>query len=649
MLLDIRTTISELIRDNFYGTFKRLANEKGLKFSAESVAPVMVADGMEFQQNVDLPMGEFWLNSPTHDKPNDMLDAISAGHIYGKQIIQSESFTEIRIDWDEYPGMLKTLGDRNFALGINRIFFHVFSHNPWIDRKPGMTLGVVGLVYQPTQTWFEPGKAWIDYIRNCQFQLQQGISVTDIAVFTGEEIPCRAILPDRLVPVFPEIFGENAVEKEKLRLKNAGLPTQEKPLGVFCAKNITEPVDWVDPLKGNAYDSFNKDALLRLANVRNGRIELPGGAGYSLLVIPGKRRMNPEAAMSSDVAQKILQLVKSGATVYFQEKPTPLFEDEQKTVLFNNAIAELFSDANSVPITAGLRLKKLGKGRLIKGFYDVPSFEIIGLEKDFYATDDASKQTVNLAWNHRTCHEKEIYFVANQEELKRNLELSFRVSGKIPELYFPVSGETKECKSWSTKNGRTNIPFQFEENESVFVLFEKETSETHKQTGNNRTDLQTVKTLEGEWKVAFDKSFGGPDNPVVFEGLSDWSKNKNEKIKYYSGTAVYRKSFEWNSDLDQKIWIDVGEVNNLAEVKVNGEICGIAWTAPFRVEISKLLKEGTNQLEIAVTNTWANRLIGDQLLPENERITQTTSSYRLEGRPLLNAGLMGPVSLLIEK
>ena len=153
---------------------------------------------------VDLPMGEFWYNSPTHDKPNDVLDAISGGHVYGKKIIQAESFTEIRLDWDEHPAKLKRVLDRNFALGINRIVFHVFNHNPWVDKKPGMTLGIVGFFYQPTQTWFDTGgKTWIDYIRNCQQLLQRGNPVVDIAVFTGEEIPRRAILPDRLVPVLP--------------------------------------------------------------------------------------------------------------------------------------------------------------------------------------------------------------------------------------------------------------------------------------------------------------------------------------------------------------------------------------------------------------------------------------------------------------
>jgi hypothetical protein len=161
-LHDIRQTIAELLHDKFYATMARLAHTKGCRFSAESVAPTMTSDGMLHYQLADIPMGEFWLRSPTHDKPNDMLDAISGGHIYGKPVIQAEAFTELRMAWDEYPGMLKTLQDRNYALGINRLVFHVFTHNPWMDRRPGMTLDGVGTFLQRDQTWWRPGKAWVD-------------------------------------------------------------------------------------------------------------------------------------------------------------------------------------------------------------------------------------------------------------------------------------------------------------------------------------------------------------------------------------------------------------------------------------------------------------------------------------------------------
>jgi hypothetical protein len=183
------------------------------------------------------------------------------------------------------------------------------------------------------------------------------------------------------------------------------------------------------------------------------------------------------------------------------------------------------------------------------------------------------------------------------------------------------------------------------------VIFEKETSELKSDSGKNWPEFEPVQNLEGNWEVKFDPSYGGLEKPVHFEKLTDWSQSLDEKIKYYSGTASYKKSFEWAAETDstQAVWIDLEEVNNLAEVTLNGINCGVVWTAPFRLDISKALKKGTNELEISVTNTWANRLIGDNKLPEEKRITWTTAAYRLDGQPLLPAGLLGPVHILREK
>lgn len=307
-LHDIRETIAELIRDQFYLTLKNLAHAHGCTFSAESVAPTMSGDGMLHFSQADIPMGEFWLRSPTHDKPNDILDAVSGGHLYGKKIIQAEAFTELREAWDESPATLKTLQDRNYALGINRLVFHVFVHNPWLDRKPGMTLGGIGTYLQRDQTWWPMANAWIDYTQRCQWLLQQGRPVADLAVFTGEEIPRRAILPEKLTGILPGLLGPERLASEQKRLANIGEPTTKQPNNVIArSANMTDPADWLDPLHGYAFDSFNPDALFRLAKVSNGRIELPGGASYACLVIPGK----PSPA----AAKKLAQLKAQGATI----------------------------------------------------------------------------------------------------------------------------------------------------------------------------------------------------------------------------------------------------------------------------------------------------------------------------------------------
>jgi len=258
-LRDVRSTIGELVVDNFYRPMAALAHQHGCVFSAESVAPVFVGDGMAHFDAVDLPMGEFWLRSPTHDKLNDVLDAVSGARIYGKPIAQSEAFTELKLGWDEAPGMLKPLADRNYAFGMNRYVYHVFMLNPWLDRHPGMTLNGVGTFFQRDQTWWDlAGKTWTDYAARCQGLLQQGAAVADLAVFTGEEIPRRAVVPWDLAGILPGLVGARA---------RVTMPRE----GALIRKSE----DWVDPLHGYAYDSINRDALLRLATVRGGRIVLP--------------------------------------------------------------------------------------------------------------------------------------------------------------------------------------------------------------------------------------------------------------------------------------------------------------------------------------------------------------------------------------
>ncbi|SEW22323.1 alpha-L-rhamnosidase [Chitinophaga sp. YR573] len=552
-LHDIRETITELVQQNFYDTLAVLAHAKGSTFSAESVAPTMTSDGMLHYSAVDIPMGEFWLRSPTHDKPNDMLDAISGAHIYGKKIIQAEAFTSLRIQWDEYPGMLKTLQDRNYALGINRMVYHVFMHNPWMDRQPGMTLNGIGLYFQRDQTWWKPGSAWVTYAQRCQALLQQGRPVADIAVFTGTEIPRRAVLPEKLVPILPGIFGDSIVKKEQTRLANKGTPVREIPSGVTSSANVSDPADWVDPLHGYAYDSFNPDALMRLATVRNGRIELPGGASYKLLIVP--------VTPSQEIRKRLDQLVKEGATVLSNDK---------------------------IP-------------------WQKSSFSSLGLSPDIEVPS-------NIAWTHRTAPGFDLYFISNQDSSERIINASFRISGRIPELWNPVNGEQHTAGNWHIVNGRTTLPLQLPANGSVFVIFRKPAT-AKEANGKNWETFTTVQELKGPWKVVFNK------DTSTFEKLTDWSKNLSDSIRYFSGTANYTQTFSWHGKT--QVQLSLGEVANLAEIKVNNIPCGIVWTAPYSVDITHALKQGENNIEIAVTNTWANHF----------------------KKTLLKAGLLGPVEL----
>ena len=607
VLRDVRITIGELVTDVFYTVLAQCAGEYDCRFSAECVSPTMVADGLRHYDKVDLPMGEFWLNSPTHDKLNDVLDAVSGAHIYGKNVIQAEGFTEIRGTWDEDPAMLKPLLDRNYALGINKLFFHVFTHNPWLDRAPGMTLDGIGLFYQRDQTWFRESSAFVDYATRCQTLLQKGTPVVDIAVFTGEEMPRRAILPDRLVSMLPGIYGAERVESERVRLANEGQPLRVVPVGVTHSANMADPDKWINPLRGYQYDSFNKDALLRLAKVEDGHIVLPGGGRYKVLVLPTARPMDPTAVpLSKEVEQKIAEWKEQG--VIIPELP-----------------------------------------------YKAESFAVMGLERDV-------ELPAEVAYAHRTADDMEIYFIANQKNEARNFTASFRQKGLAPKLYDAVTGRTYIPEQWAEREGRTEVSLSLPAYGSRFVIFFKSKDALELFAGDSLLHEENVAAenmakrlvrhewkeesrtpLENsEWTVHFEKT----DVKLVRDELFDWSKESDAKVKFYSGRACYTSSFVVQDEFDGSVLLSLGRVANVATVRVNGKACGIAWTPPYQVDITSALVAGANRLEIEVVNTWANALRGmDQGSAPFDGIW-ANAKYRLPGDDLLPAGLLGPVELV---
>jgi len=655
-LYDVRVTIAELLNQNFYTVARDLAHKNNALFGSETTAPVMMSDGLMHFNEVDIPMGEFWLRSPSHDKPNDMVDAISGAHIYGKPIVQAEAFTQLRMAWDEHPGMLKALQDRNYAMGVNRLVYHVFTHNPWVDRKPGMTLDGVGLLFQRDQTWWKPGKAWVDYAERAQKELQKGAFVADVAVFTGEEIPRRAILPDRLVSTLPGIFGSERVASEKARLANKGLPMKQMPEGVNVSANLYEPENWHDPLRGYAYDSFNPDALLRLARVENGRVTFPGGASYALLVFPGKHQMQPNSQiMSVEVAEKVLQLISEGATIILMDRPasTPgLAQAKLKDQRLKEITEQLWGGTfETVQDGAeSFRMKNLGKGKVVLGPFLGSSFAKLGVTRDVEIFDSSSNPSSGFVWTHRKDGETDIYFVANQDSVKKEVSISLRASARIPELYNAVTGERFMARSYSSENGRTQLSYLFEPNASVFITLSTPATQSVRAEGKNWIETEHLQTLSEPWTVRFDASLGGPAEPVRFKDLLSWSEHPDSLIRNYSGTAAYRSTFKLKSlPAAKKVFLDLGNVANIAEVTVNGQSCGVVWTAPYRADVTSFIKKGVNTIEVRVTNTWANRLMADQKLPQEKRITQTTAPFRLQGKKPLKGGLIGPVKLIKSK
>ena len=553
VLRDIRKTIGELVNEVFFTTVAQKAKEYGVQLSCESVAPTMVSDGMTHYKYVDVPMGEYWLNSPTHDKPNDMLDAISGAHVYGKNIVQAEGFTEVRGVWDETPASIKALLDRNFALGMNRLFFHVNTHNPWLDRKPGMTLDGIGLFFQRDQTWFPEAKPFVDYITRCQTLLQKGKPVVDIAVYTGEEVPSRALTPDKLVSMLPGLFGAERVASERKRLANVGQPMEESPVGVRHSANIFNLKDWINPLHGYQYDSMNKDALLTQP------------FNYKILVIPQGTLVSKEAKA------KIARLRRQGVIII--DKPYT-----------QEAIPEVPRD---VVLPEG------------------------------------------IAFAHRTNANEDIYFLANQTAENQTFAPQFRNDMKDAIIYNPVTDE------YTQYDGSITLPAYG----SCFVT----TQQGHPLVSNH-TKGQTLCVIDRSWDISFRESGITLQNQQLF----DWSQYGDERIRYFSGHARYTATLKLKgSDMTQGgAWLSFSNVKDIAHVWVNGKDCGIAWTAPYEVDITDALKKGNNKIEIEVVNTWHNALRGaDQGKAPYDGIW-TNAKYRTKGNDLLPAGLLEPPMII---
>lgn len=586
VLRDVRLTINDLLNDVFFATVRDRAREMGMLFSSESIAPTMVADGLDHYRYADFPMGEYWLNSPTHDKPNDMLDAISGAHIYGKPVVQAEGFTEVRGVWDETPASIKTLLDRNFCLGMNRLFFHVNTHNPWLDRKPGMTLDGIGLFFQRDQTWMPEASAFVDYVTRCSALLQQGRPVQDIAVFIGEEMPRRSVLPERLVSMLPGIFGQARVAAETRRLANEGQPMAESPVGVNHSAGIVDTQHWVNSLRGYQYDSFNPDALLRLAKAEDGSMTLPGGARYKVVVLPATRPMTPAftGAYSAPVAAKIDTLRSAGVAII----DTPWQADD---------------------------------------------FTAIGLRRDAVLPD-------GVGYAHRSSKEGETYFVSNQTDSTVAFTARFRDTARGDAFLYDAVRNTLAPLAGGTlalpPRGSLFVLYPQGDVAAMTACLPQKPQEARQQCDGSRR----ATTLTGPWTLTLKEA--GKSKEIA--ALEDWSRSSDPVERFFSGHGRYSATVKLGKPVGDEC-LALGDVRDIAHVWVNGQDCGIIWTAPYEAAIGHALRRGKNTIEIEVVNTWANALRGmDEGTPPYAGIW-TNARYRMKQPHLLPAGLMGPVEI----
>ena len=583
---DFYRTIADLVAKNHYVHLREIANKNGLvAFSEPSGPNTPQLDLMKDCSGVDIAMGEYWhpsMHRPTPARRFMMRAAASANHIYGKRLTPCESLTSVGPFWEESFFDLKNTVDQAFCDGCNLTVIHNFSHSPSVTAKPGYVY-FAGTLYGRNTTWWEQTPAFNAYLGRCSFMLQQGFFVADALYYRGDNI------------------GQGEQMKTKPAL----------------------------PAEGYDHDNCNLDALLTRVSVKNGRLVLPDGMSYRILVLPDNSPM-PLAAL-----EKIAALVQAGATIV---GPRPsglagLVTQNDVQSKFNSLVAQLWGNGN-----ASGQIKTSGQPvEVLRELQVPPDFEFTGLSN-----------AGELDWIHRRTADAEIYFIASRWDAPEKVDCTFRVTGKQPEIWNPVTGEIREALTFMQKDGRTTVPLQFNPRESVFVVFRKPVApEVAGTAASNYPKFTTQSELTGAWEVSFDPKWGGPEK-VVFDSLVDWTKRPEDGIKFYSGTAVYRKQFNLAAlpAAGEKLLFDLGEVHEEAVVKLNGHNLGVVWTKPARVDISGAARTGENNLEITVVNLWPNRLIGDAALPPEKRFTETNIHKFGATTPLLPSGLLGPVRIL---
>lgn len=507
--------------------------------------------------------------------------ASSAGHIYGKPIISAEAFTASRKSFLRHPAMLKKRGDWSYTEGINHFVLHVYIHQPDDKRVPGVNAWF-STEFNRHNTWFKQGKPFFDYLRRCQHLLQQGNYSADVCYFIGENAPVMT-----------------------------GVQNPELP-------------------EGYSYDYINAEVILDRLSVKEGEFVLPDGIEYGLMILPPFKTMRPE------ILSRIEELVRQGGKIYGNApEKSPSLQNYPGSDEQVKKLAGKMWGSNTE------KVKRYGKGLILEGLSLQEALDELKMDKDVDLNG-----TENVLWTHRTMDGMDIYFLSNQHDEAVRFSPSFRLTGMKPQLWDAMSGEIRSLNEYTEKDGRISVPLKMEALQSWFLVFTNTNDNVEEGFEKNFPEYHQVLNIDSEWQVDFQNREIGPETPVKFESLTDWSVSDNEKIKYYSGTAIYKTSFELESiPAEGDLFIDLGNVEVMATVRLNGSDIGGTWIAPYRLKATGHLREGSNNIEIEVVNQWRNRLIKDKKLPEEERYTWHLVDDISEGEKPHSSGLMGPVTI----
>jgi hypothetical protein len=609
---DYRLAISEMFVNNHYRQARKMCNDKGILLASESGGPGpplhrVPTEDYKALGAVDVMRGEFWNNINqaefTDARGGDILSVIKnvagAAHVYGRKVVEMESFT-CRKHWRENPLELKKLADYAFCNGMTRVVYHTGTLSPKEAGLPGWSYSA-GTHISPKLTWWTLSKPMHDYFARVGGMLQQGNFVADVAYYRGEEVPNFGI----------------------------GYKYTKESLG-----------------EGYDYDDINTEILLQTTEVENGKIKLPCGMTYSVLVLPDNGKM------SIEVLNVIERLLQKGATV-IGKKPTTVYG------LANYKAREtemrLLADKIWGKTAAKKQIKKYGQGQIITGYTEKEILSKNGIIPDFLAYAD--NKTSRLAYIHRSTGTEEIYFVSNTDSLPVKAQLQLRASGMQPQLWNPVTTETTVLSDYSADNKRTNCTVSLSGYGSVFVIFSKELPSkagVFSSTKSVETTENARLNLAGPWDVRF--TFGYGFDPIQqFDSLIDWRNHPNKALSSYSGLASYKLAFNVSNDYlspNKDFSIDLGKVGEVARVFLNGVEAGTSVFPPHILKLNNVLRVGENNIVIEVANTWLNQYLADLNRSPEQKLLNTNvgkGDFLKAGATSLPSGLIGPVHIVASK